>query len=76
MVNTAYFFKQIDRQVFKNQSLMINTLHFPNKNFKSGDNKNFVAIIVANVVTERIRLDTTALYRYKIEKFDMKLFKI
>jgi hypothetical protein len=50
-----------DRQLLKNVFLMINKLHYLSNSDKSGDRKTFVATNVANVATERIWLETTAL---------------
>jgi hypothetical protein len=51
-----------DRQLFRTGFLMVNKLQYLSNSDKSGDRKTFVATIVANVATERMRLDTTDLY--------------
>jgi hypothetical protein len=49
-----------DRQLLENVILMMNKLQYLSNSDKSGDRKTFVATIVANVATERIWLDITA----------------
>ncbi len=57
-----------DRQLLENVFLMMNKLQYNISNSdKSGGRKTFVATIVANVATERIWLDTTALVASLLE---------
>ncbi len=53
--------------IAQNGFLMTNEQHLSNSD-KSGNRKTFVATVVANVVTERIWLDTTDLEPLKFQK--------
>jgi hypothetical protein len=54
------------REVVKNWISNCKYTAYHSNSDKSGDSKTFVATIVANVATERMRLDTTELKGKKI----------